>query len=173
MAEWDYGGCRAHLTSNRTGHLFNFLKKVVCFYSSSHLGFYFGNWDSKVIKVLFIGEDITINKACTNHKPLMVTELSFCNKAKANGKIILGFCRGNQDDANFWSAKIFHHFSALLWGRVWELGCSHQVNQTSHAVVNYSRSTPANSIHSFVKELLLHECVSVLPQGSFISCGQL
>lgn len=41
-----------------------------------------------------------ITKMCKSHKPLLVTKLIFCSNPKVKGKI-LGFCRGNQDDANF------------------------------------------------------------------------
>jgi len=43
-----------------------------------------------------------MNKMFKNHKPLLATELIFCNNPKICGKFLLGFCWGNQGDANFW-----------------------------------------------------------------------
>jgi len=74
---------------------------------------------------------------------------------------------------------------ALWRGVVWELGCSHQAcgqpnlsssNVCGILLVDYSRSTPANGIHSNVNELLSHECVSFLPRVHWCpvdSCKQL
>jgi len=55
-----------------------------------------------------------INKKCKHHKPLLVTELLFCNNPEANGKILLRFCRGNQGEPVFRATKIHNHFSTLL-----------------------------------------------------------
>ncbi len=43
---------------------------------------------------------IMMNKMCKNHKNVFVTELIFSVNPKAKGKILLGFCGGNQGDAN-------------------------------------------------------------------------
>lgn len=102
-----------------------------------------------------------MNKQCKNHKPLLVTELTFHNKQKSRWKNPFGFllrepgCYAMTSSLNYeeeygnWDAAIKSTKPLMQW------------------------LTPANSIHSFVNELLLHECVSVLPQGSFKSCGQL
>jgi len=40
-----------------------------------------------------------MNKTYKNHTLLLVAELIFCNNL--NGKLLMGFCWGNQGDANF------------------------------------------------------------------------
>ncbi len=43
-----------------------------------------------------------LNKTCKNHTfQSLHTEFILCNNPKASGKILLGFCQGNQGDANF------------------------------------------------------------------------
>jgi len=41
------------------------------------------------------------NKMYKTHPFLLVTEFIFCNNPKANAKMWLGVCCGNQGDANF------------------------------------------------------------------------
>lgn len=57
---------------------------------------------------------IMMNKVCKNDKLLLVTELFFSNNLKANGKILLGFFRGNQGYTNFrFGLQIYIITSAL------------------------------------------------------------
>lgn len=45
---------------------------------------------------------ILLKTKCKNHKPLLATELIFFNNLKANEKVLLAICRGNQGVAKFW-----------------------------------------------------------------------
>ncbi len=54
-----------------------------------------------------------MDKMCK--KLLLVTELIFCNTAKANGKILLGFCRGNQGDPNLWVGLQKYAYDSILF----------------------------------------------------------
>lgn len=59
---------------------------------------------------------IMMNKTCKNDKPLLVTDLIFYKSPKANGKILLGSCWGNQSDKK-WVKK--YVIAAALYSYVW------------------------------------------------------
>lgn len=46
---------------------------------------------------------------------LLVTDLVFCNNPKAKERIVSGFCRGNQDDVNFWVGLQRYIITAALY----------------------------------------------------------
>jgi len=62
-----------------------------------------------------------MNKMFKNQKLLLVTELIFHNKPKANGKILLSFCWGNYRVIFQVGLKIHHHCSNLNRAYAWRL----------------------------------------------------
>jgi len=53
---------------------------------------------------------ISVDKTC-KYQTFVDHKAYFCNNSKACGQIILGFCRGNQFDTNFWVGLQKYHCS--------------------------------------------------------------